>query len=208
MQYPVIYSFRRCPYAMRARVSIRAVDAKVYWREILLKNKPAMMLQASPKATVPVLVLPDGRVIDESRDVMAWAFENHSADFNIRYNESQSWLDRCDNEFKYWLDRYKYSVGYPEHSEQYYRQQAETFLVALEQQLTESQFLLGDECSAADLGVFPFVRQFAMVDYNWFKQSEYTATRAWLEYWLEHPWFTSIMNKAEPWQPGDEERFL
>jgi len=208
MQYPVIYSFRRCPYAMRARVAIRAVGAKVIWREILLKDKPKAMLEASPKGTVPVLVLADSTVIDESRDVMDWAFKNYPSDFAVCFDESQPWLDRCDNEFKYWLDRYKYSVGYPEQSELYYREQAEQFLAQLEAVLSAQKFLLGDEFSAADIGVFPFVRQFAMVDYNWFSQSKYTATKAWLEHWLQHPWFTSIMNKTAPWQPGDEERFL
>ncbi len=209
MSVNVLYTFRRCPYAMRARVTLRAAQATVGWREILLKDKPSAMLEASPKGTVPVLVLADGTVIDESRDVMKWAIDNStSLPFDAQWQQSRDWLDRNDDHFKYWLDRYKYSVGYPEHTEGYYREQAEQFIQLLEDKLANSPYLLGDEITAADLGVFPFVRQFAMVDQGWFFSSHYTNVQTWLSQWLEHPWFTSVMHKRDPWQEGDEEVYL
>lgn len=172
-------------------------------REILLKDKPHPMLVASPKGTVPVAVLNDQLVIEESLELMLWALSN---------NDPQGWLQnlddslelifRNDDEFKYWLDRYKYQVGYPEHSQEYYRAKAETFLAALENILTGSDFLIASQPRLADIAIFPFVRQFAFVDKAWFESSEYVQTKRWLDYWLDHRLFEAVMEKYQVWENG------
>lgn len=205
-QLPILYSFRRCPYAMRARLALDYSAVVVEHREILLKNKPAAMLAASPKGTVPVLVLDEDRVIDESRDLMMWALK--SADPQGWYFERpvaeqhtiESWINRNDDEFKPWLDKYKYSVGYPEHSETYYRQQAEAFIADLDRTLTVHRYLLGPEETLADNALFPFVRQFAHVDKAWFDASQYDAVKAWLNSFLTGDRFVRIMQKYPLWQ--------
>jgi len=206
-QPPILYSFRRCPYAMRARMAIDYSDIEYQHREILLKDKPAAMLEASAKGTVPVIVLASGEVIDESRDVMMWALQQRDQQqwyFGLS-SEQQSdigqWIDSNDNHFKPWLDKYKYSVGYPEHSAEYYRQQAESFLAQLNQALDSQAFILGDNETLADNALFPFVRQFAYVDKAWFDSSEYTNLQRWLEYFLSSDRFVRIMGKYSLWQP-------
>ncbi len=192
---------------MRARMTIDYSGTAIDHREILLKNKPAAMLEASPKGTVPVLVLADGRVIDESRDVMMWALEISDSQHWYHGLESsqqkriQNWIDRCDQDFKPWLDKYKYAVGYPEQPPEFYRQQGEVFLAELEQALAHHQFLLGAEETLADNALFPFVRQFAHVDKSWFDQSAYPQLQTWLTHFLNGERFLRIMKKHPLWQP-------
>lgn len=182
-------------------------ETPIEHREILLKDKPSAMLEASPKGTVPVLVLPDGQVIDESRDVMMWALRiNDSQHWYHGQNDSrqtciQHWIDRCDNDFKPWLDKYKYAVGYPEQPPEFYRQHGEAFLSELEQALTDQPFLMGNEQTLADNALFPFVRQFAHVDKPWFDQSPYPRLQTWLEFFLSSERFLRIMKKHPLWQP-------
>jgi glutathione S-transferase len=142
---PILYSFRRCPYAMRARMALAAAGTGVMLREVLLKDKPAELLVASPKATVPVLVLSDGRVIEESLDVMRWALE-HSDPLSWLDDASldSDWISECDGDFKHWLDRYKYAERYPEHTAEDYRKNAEGFIQKLEDQLSVSVWVGGD----------------------------------------------------------------
>jgi glutathione S-transferase len=203
---PLLYSFRRCPYAIRARLAIYASGIKVELREILLRDKPEHMLQLSAKGTVPVLQLPNGDVIDESIDVFHWALQiNDPADWLVvDIDELAKLVKHNDGEFKYWLDRYKYSVGYPEHSVEYYRQQAELFLAELEQRLSTSQYLLGNKLSAADMAVLPFIRQFAFVDKAWFDSAPYPKVQRWLEDFLVSSLFLTVMDKYSPWQAGDD----
>jgi glutathione S-transferase len=138
--HPVLYSYRRCPYAMRARVGLYLSGIQVEQREIVFWDKPEQMLQASPKGTVPVLVLPDGKVIDESRDIIFWALENR-ANHNLELAPSHllddinRWIDLNDNDFKEWLDKYKYADRFPEQSQEYYRCQALPFLNRIEESL-------------------------------------------------------------------------
>ena len=191
---------------MRARMALDYSAVAVEHREILLKNKPADMLIASPKGTVPVLVLGEDQVIDESRDLMMWALK--CADPQGWYfgrpiaeqGAIESWINRNDDEFKPWLDKYKYSVGYPEHSEAYYRQQAEAFIAELDRTLTAHRFLLGSEETLADNALFPFVRQFAHVDKAWFDASQYDALKRWLNHFLSSARFIRIMQKHPLWQ--------
>lgn len=177
-------------------------------REVMLRNKPACMLTASPKGSVPVLLLPDGRVIDESWDIMQWALRRHDPDGWLGAHDeylsaAQPLINSNDSDFKRFLDRYKYPDRYPEQPREYYRSQAENFLRQLEQRLSATRYLLGTTQTIADAGIFPFVRQFAEVDTGWFAQTPYPALRNWLTGILDSACFATIMQKHPPWQPGD-----
>lgn len=197
MALPILYSYRRCPYAMRARMAIWAANIQVEVREISLREKPAHLLQISPKGTVPVLQLPDGTVLEQSLDIMQWA---------LVQSDPQGWLNADpeavnalitinDGDFKKALDRYKYPDRYPEHTQAFYREQGEQFLQQLEHALTQHTFLLGASASMADIAIFPFIRQFAAVDAEWFAGSDYAKLRVWLEGWLQSPLFEKVMQK-------------
>lgn len=205
----VLYSFRRCPYAMRARLAIAASGIRVELREIVLKDKPQAMLTASPKGTVPVLITTDGQVIDESLDVMQWALEQSDPQNWLTSDPTEQALTsklikQNDSEFKYYLDRYKYADRYPDHEPIYYRQQAELTLSELEKRLSETQFLVSNQLSFADVAILPFIRQFALADKEWFDGASYPRLQAWLEQFLTSALFNSIMAKLPPWQQGDE----
>ncbi|MCG3881360.1 glutathione S-transferase [Psychrobacter sp. Ps3] len=204
---PRLYSFRRCPYAMRARLALLFAELPVELREIVLKNKPSQMLAISPKGTVPVLQLPEGRVIEESRDIMVWALEHNDKQGLLDaklIKQANDLLDKNDHEFKHWLDHYKYADRYPEMSQAEYQERGEVFLQSLETLLNKNAYLLGDSISIADIGIMPFVRQFAHVDRDVFYGLPYPKLQSWLQDWLEHPLFKQAMTKFDPWQEGDE----
>ena len=199
---PILYTFRRCPYAIRARLAIAVSGIKVEYREILLKNKPEAMLESSPKGTVPVLVLPDQSVIDESLDIMHWA---------LTQNDPQHWLTgktelvtTNDQTFKYWLDRYKYANRYPEHCLEYYRHQGEQFLQQLESLLEQHAGLNGTALTLTDYAIAPFVRQFAHVDKDWFFSSQYYRLCQWMNKILSSELFQQVMVKSPVWHSGSE----
>ncbi len=203
---PILYTFRRCPYAMRARLAIAVSGVRVEPREIALRNKPQAMLAISPKGTVPILQLVDGRVLEESLDIMLWA---------LALNDPQQWLqgekslpeaakaliDTNDGPFKFWLDHYKYADRYPEHPAEHYRQQGEGFLQHLERLLGAQDYLLGAQLSIADMAVFPFIRQFAAVDKAWFAASGYVRLQGWLDERLASDLFSQVMVKRNCWVP-------
>ncbi|MFA1560648.1 glutathione S-transferase [Aliivibrio fischeri] len=199
-----LYSFRRCPYAMRARLGIVQSNKTVHLREIILKNKPEAMLQASPKGTVPVLITNKGKVIDESLDIMKWALEGSELLLSAT-NEMFQLIRENDDIFKSWLDKYKYADRYPEYSDIYYREQGELFLNKLEQRLTTSPMLFSKQYSFADLAILPFIRQFAFVDIHWFRQSKYKNLQRWLFEFIESELFNSIMNKYPTWLDSHQE---
>jgi len=202
-ELPILYSFRRCPYAMRARMAIASADTPVSLREVLLKDKPPELLAASPKATVPVLVLPDGNVIEESLDVMQWALKANDPQGWLKGAKLDSdWIQACDGEFKHWLDRYKYANRLPEHPASAYRENAETFVIQLEGALSGASGLTGDTTSVVDVALFPFIRQFAGVDPAWWQEAPYPCTRSWLEGWLSSALFSTIMAKYPRWESG------
>lgn len=188
---------------MRARLALLRTGMKVELREILLKDKPQDMLELSPKATVPVLQLADGSVIDQSLEIMLWAVRlDDGQHLNIPEKEELALIERNDEEFKHWLDRYKYQVGYPEHSQEYYRDKGMIFLRDLDLRLemegsAANLFASGD---FADLAIFPFVRQFAYVDKDWFDQQHFEYLYIWLASWLGSELFENCMQKFPPWQ--------
>lgn len=202
-----LYSFRRCPYAMRARLGLLFADLPVELREITLKNKPAKMLAISPKGTVPVLQLADGVVIEESREIMEWALEQQDPQELMNpktLHQGNTLIEQNDQEFKHWLDRYKYADRHLEMTQTEYRKKGEAFLQILEELLTKNTYLLGDSVTIADIGIMPFVRQFAHVDRDVFYSLPYPKLQIWLKNWLAHPLFIQAMTKFQPWQDGDE----
>ncbi|WP_240554935.1 glutathione S-transferase [Oceanicoccus sagamiensis] len=207
---PILYSFRRCPYAIRARMALLSSKIAVELREIILRDKPASMLEYSPKGTVPVLVLNDNRVIDESREIISWALQHNDPEQLLRTDKTQikQLIDQNDGDFKASLDRYKYADRYPEKTMLEYRSDGEQFLALLEQRLGQHRFLIDDKPSVADLAIFPFIRQFAHVDKAWFDQSQYNNLQRWLNGFLESAAFERCMQKRPPWKPGDSTEFF
>ena len=165
-------------------------------REVELKNKPEHLLAISPKGTVPVLQLANGVVIEESLDIMRWALAQHDPEHWLRVGvEAGRLIQWNDGDFKQYLDRYKYADRYPDFSQAYYRQQAEVFLTELETRLTGFRYLCGNEFSLADVAIFPFIRQFAGVDSDWFREAAYPALNKWLEAILATELFGRVMAK-------------
>ena len=205
---PILYSFRRCPYAIRARLALCIADVPLELREVLLKNKPSEMVTISPKGTVPVLQLQNGTVIDESIDVMRWA---------LGQNDPEKWLGTApeltdsliaenDNEFKYWLDRYKYFERFPEHDQQYYRDQAVEILKTWENRLSmhSGAGLVADRLTLADMALLPFVRQFAHSDLEWFTNAPLPLLRQWLDKFKQSDLFKNVMFKLPCWEASQE----
>ena len=188
---------------MRARMAIAVSEFNCELRELILKDKPDAMLKASPKGTVPVLVLQDGTVIDESLDIMLYV---------LHYNDPENWLtdktnslaliEECDQQFKPLLDRYKYHVGYPELSFDEHRANTLPYLNALNQQLEKSTYSLGDERRLADMAIMPFIRQYAFVDKKWFDTQHWPHLHAWLEEHLNSRLFKSVMPKFKLFNDG------
>jgi glutathione S-transferase len=205
MTLPILYSFRRCPYAMRARCALIVSGVPFELREVVLRDKPAAMLAASPKGSVPVLVLPDGRVIDESWDIMLWA---------LRENDPERWLGEDeayvpaalplmlenDRSFKQALDCYKYPERHSGQPQSFYRAEGEQFLQSLEASLVNNPFLLGGRFSLADAALLPFVRQFAAVDADWFATAPYPYLRNWLATFTASDLFAHVMQKYPVWR--------
>ena len=205
---PVLYSFRRCPYVMRARWALAVSGVQVELREVLLKDKPQEMLMASPKATVPVLVDTDGTVIDESLDIMLWA---------LRQRDPAQWLEpesgslgemldligKCDGEFKFNLDRYKYPERHSGANAITHRDAAADFIGLLNVRLAIHTHLSGGTMGLADAAIVPFVRQFAQTDSTWFNQQSWPNLQQWLRSLTALTMFNDVMQRPNRWRPGD-----
>ena len=205
---PVLYSFRRCPYAIRARMTLRYAGIDVALREVFLRNKPADMLQRSPKGTVPVLVLSgqsDEQVLEESLDIMHWALATSDPDgwLDDLVADNQALISRNDDEFKHWLDRYKYPEHFDDIGAEDPHQHCLDFLDQLEQQLASQPYLFGAKMTLTDIAIFPFVRQYASVDMDGFNAGPNQALQKWLHAFLELDLFVSVMSKYPAWKPGD-----
>ena len=203
MNSPILYSFRRCPYAIRARLALASSQVEVELREILLRDKAAAFLKASPSQTVPTLVLSD-TVIDESYDIMHWALTQY---------DPEHWLDEpdtgrelvtyADGPFKQALDRTKYASRYPDQSMSDNRDKASAFLYRLDEQLAQNGYLFGSKTRLSDMAILPFVRQFAFIDKAWFDAQPWPHLKTWLEGFLASELFLSVMEKYPKWQEGD-----
>lgn len=195
---PVLYTFRRCPYAIRARTALSYANIRTEEREVDLKNKPAELLELSPKATVPVLVLESGVIIDQSLDIMKWALCQSDPDqwMSKELEKATEELIRSnDYEFKTILDNYKYSIRAEISDPIVYREQAGKFLHQLNVLLMQHQYLLANHITVADIAIFPFIRQFFMVDEKWFMQCEYKFLINWVTNFLDSELFRSVMVK-------------
>jgi len=197
---------------MRARMAIARAGIECRLREVVLRDKPAEMLDASPKGTVPVIVKLDGTVIEESIDVMAWALaENDAGDWLTPDQGSRADMDalvaECDGPFKRALDRYKYPNRYEDEGvvREEQRGLGLAFLEMLDAQLDGRQHLFGDRVSYADIAIFPFIRQFANTDRTWFDALPLSRVQAWLAHHLDSDLFKQIMPKYPQWRTGDEE---
>ena len=202
---PILWSFRRCPYAMRARLAIQSSGQRVALREILLRDKPAPFLAASPKGTVPVLQ--DGaKVVEESRDVMMWALTRSDPEGWLdMHDDGFALIDTCDGPFKAALDHTKYAVRYPDLDEADEREKAMTFLRQLDARLQQNAFLMGPRRTIADMAILPFVRQFANTDRAWFDAQGLSALTRWLDDFLTSQRFQAVMTKFPPWQEGQDQ---
>lgn len=208
MTLPLLYSFRRCPYAMRARLALLVAGQTCELREVVLRNKPQALREASPKATVPVLVLADGQVIDESLAIMQWALARQDPLGWCRPTHGApaqmlALVTENDTGFKPLLDRAKYPQRFGLADPLAPRIACAPFLAGLEQRLAQTPFLCGGHATLADAALFPFVRQFAGVDPDWFAQQPWPRLQQWLLDWQSTTLFARAMQKFAPWQPGD-----
>jgi glutathione S-transferase len=203
---PILYSFRRCPYAIRARLALCQAGVAVELREVALSRKPPEMLAASRAGTVPVLQIAPGQVIAQSLDIMRWALGQNDAEGWLAGADSpdlRALIDTCDGAFKQALDRYKYAERHPQRSAHDWRDEAVHSLIApLEARLAQAPQLGGARPCLADAAIFPFVRQFAAVDAAWWAASPWSATRRWHDAWAGSALMDACMQKTPPWQPG------
>jgi glutathione S-transferase len=199
--YPVLYSFRRCPFAMRARMALLVSGQTVELREILLRAKPDAMLEASPKGTVPVLVLNDGSVIDQSLDIMRWALQRNDPETWLA-GDDRALIEAFDGPFKHHLDRYKYPSRHGE-DPQVHQSAGLALLTALNERLGAAAYLCGPDRTLADIALFPFIRQFAATDQPWFDAQPIRHVQAWLAGLTGSDLFDRAMLRLAPWQPGD-----
>lgn len=212
---PILYSFRRCPYAMRARLALVASGVTCELREVVLRSKPQALLDASAKGTVPVLITPQGDVLAQSLDIMHWALQQHDpgnwlAPEPGSLQAMQALIAECDGGFKQQLDRYKYPGRFESEpidkrqgvAAQFHRTEGARFLSKLNAQLTAASHLFGERAAWADMAIAPFVRQFAQTDQAWFDQQPWPGLQRWLVNWLASDLYGSTMEKYPPWVPG------
>ncbi len=202
---PILYSLRRCPYAMRGRMGIALSQQKVLLREIVTKDKPSELLASSPKGTVPVLVLPDGQIIEQSLDVMNWALQQNDPQDLLRSSnptlsqQVHQLIKTNDEDFIGHLEKYRASVRYRNIDVEQRRQACEAFISQLEALLTDQPYFFGETPSLADFAVMPFVSQFVRVEKKWFVQSEYQNVGRWLRAHLESKLYTQVMKQYPLW---------
>ena len=197
---PLLFTFRRCPFAIRARMAIKISGYETEYCEVDLRNKPQALLDCSPKGTVPVLQFSDGKVIEESLEIMQWVLAINDPEKwldgnNVPSDETLALISRNDDFFKPSLDKYKYAVHFPEHSAEHYREIAVVFLQELDDRLSQRKYLMGDHRSLADMAILPFVRQFYNVDNDWFLASKYTHVIQWLDTFIQSDLFKTVLQK-------------
>ena len=212
MNYPILYSFKRCPYAMRARMAIKLAGIKCEIREVRLNNKPDHMLKVSPKGTVPVLITKN-KVIDESLDIINWVLSiDNVFEGNIEQNEidlTEDLIKIFDNKFKYHLDRYKYSTRYKDADLEFHRNQCLKILNNLESFISNSEWCFGDQLNKLDISILPFIRQFRIANSSWFdSQNEITKVKKLLNNFLDSKLFEEIMHTYQIWEEGAETSFF
>ena len=210
MDYPVLYSFKRCPYAIRTRIAFILSETKCELREVLLRDKPQPMLDASPKGTVPVLIKKDGSVIDESLDIINWLLSVNNFLKQDKDNDYEEEIIRLfDNDFKFHLDRYKYSTRYDKDKELFHRDKCCEILNQLEEKIISDPWLLGMTVSKLDICILPFIRQFRIANENWFDDcKQFKKIQKTLQYFLSWEVFTAAMKQYPQWEEGNEKTYF
>lgn len=212
MKYPILYSFKRCPYAMRARMALQLAGIKCELREVRLSNKPDHMLEVSPKGTVPVLVL-ENNVIDESNDIINWVLNDHKI-FEVNLNDEQSNLTKdliklFDEKFKFHLDRYKYATRYESSDAVLHRSKCLEMLLNLEKIVHDGNWIFGEDINKLDISILPFIRQFRIADSTWFDSQEgIKKLQNVLNNFLESKLFQDIMHVYDVWKKDAEPVFF
>ena len=208
MKYPILYSFKRCPYAMRARMALQLTNIKCEIREVRLNNKPKHMLEVSPKGTVPVLILND-RTIEESMEVIDWAlnqknvFEGNLKEYQIKI--SNELIERFDDEFKYHLDRYKYASRYGDVDEIHHRKKCEKILLEIEDIISDEEWFFGKKINKLDISILPFIRQFRIADPNWFDNHKgLIKVKNYLHNFLASNLLKDVMINYDVWKEESE----
>ncbi len=204
---PILYSFRRCPYAMRARLALLISGQQCVLREVVLRTKPEALLAASPKGTVPVMVLVSGEVLDQSLDIMLWALRQHDPEQWLTAEgqpaeAALALIAQCDGDFKFHLDRYKYPHRFDLPHGDAHRAQGAVFLNTLNQCLQTHSHLTGERAGLADAAIAPFVRQFAHTDPVWFAQQPWSGLQTWLKGSEQSAAYGAVMHKYAAWEPG------
>ena len=212
MEYPILYSFIRCPYAMRARMALKLTNTKCEIREVRLNNKPKQMIDKSPKGTVPVLVL-QKEVIDESNDIIEWALSsNNIFDGNIDYDQinlTNNLIELFDSKFKYNLDRYKYATRYENIDKDKHKMECLDILINLENVISNKEWILGSKINKLDISILPFIRQFRIADIEWFdKQNKIKGIQKILFNFLDSNLFKEVMYKYDVWEENAEPQFF
>ena len=212
MKYPILYSFIRCPYAMRARMALKLTNTKCEIREVRLNNKPKQMIDKSPKGTVPVLVL-QKKVIDESNDIIEWALSsNNIFDGNIDNDQidlTNNLIELFDSKFKYNLDRYKYATRYENIDKDKHKMECLDILINLENVISNKEWILGSKINKLDISILPFIRQFRIADIEWFdKQNKIKGIQKILFNFLDSNLFKEVMYKYDVWEENAEPQFF
>ena len=212
MDYPILYSFVRCPYAMRARMALKLTEIKCEIREVRLNNKPKHMIDMSPKGTVPVLVL-ENNIIDESNEIIDWALSfNNVFDGNLDEDQkdlTSRLIELFDSKFKYNLDRYKYATRYENIDINKHKMECLKILINLEDLISKDEWFLGKSINKLDISILPFIRQFRIADTDWFdKQNQITGIQQILDNFLNSKLFKDIMFKYDVWTENDIPQFF
>ena len=212
MEYPILYSFIRCPYAMRARMALKLTNIKCEIREVRLNNKPKQMIDKSPKGTVPVLVL-EKKVIDESNDIIEWALNsNNIFDGNIDHDQidlTNNLIELFDSKFKYNLDRYKYATRYENIDKDKHKKECLEILINLENLISNEGWIFGSKINKLDISILPFIRQFRIADIEWFdKQNKIKGVQKILFNFLDSNLFKEVMYKYDVWEENAEPQFF
>jgi glutathione S-transferase len=213
MKYPILYSFKRCPYAMRARMAILLTNTKCEIREVNLSNKPMSMIEASEKGTVPVLITINNKIYDESLDIIEWVLKRNNI-FDKTHNSSESevsdsLISQFDKDFKFHLDRYKYSSRYIKEEKSRHRDACLFILKEIELIHSKDTWFFGKEINKIDICLLPFIRQYRIADIDWFDSlDEIPVIQNWLNYFLESELLKNIMINYKPWEPNDEVEYF
>jgi len=212
MDMPILYSFKRCPYAMRARLALKLANIQCELREVRLNNKPKHMLEVSPKGTVPILILED-KIIDESIEIINWVLDqNNIFKDNISSEQikiTEQIIDIFDNKFKYHLDRYKYSNRYENADKKFHQKECLDILIDLEKVISDGNWFFGNELNKLDISILPFLRQFRIADPHWFDSlKQIPKIQKFLYNFLDSNLLNQIMFSYEVWGASSEISYL